>query len=63
MTANGNAGYGDGHSGRWSKAKLTSADREEIAHKKIEGASTRELAAEYKVSRTTIQDIAPRERP
>lgn len=59
----GTSGYGFGHSGDHVKAKLTSADREEISHERMEGVPTKELAAKYKVSRTTIQDIAPRERP
>lgn len=63
MASSGTAGYGFGHSGPFSKPKLTPQDREEIAHKRMEGEKTQDLAAEYKVSRTTIQDITPRERP
>lgn len=47
----------------FSKPKLTPAQRLEIQYRRFEGERSIDLAAEYGVSRSYIDDLAKAERP
>lgn len=55
----------NGHSGpsHWKESKLTTEERIEIGHERMEGKGPMELAEKYGVSSGTIKGIAKTERP